>query len=251
MNALLFSMTSVVIVAILLVIFEKVIFEKMKDTISNDVISNFLNFIGVLFTLILAFVVVAAWEDYDNAMHTAQDEAHKLLYIHEDAADLSPANKKIFQAKLEDYTNSIIKDEWDFMDENHKIKVTEEKFHELVTLKKTFVVNGDQDVIAEVDQGLDDLKVLRHARESYTESHVPRLLWFVLFGGSAICILLCFCINFDKLVWKIIMVSLVTFTMSVVLYLTYSLSNPYKGDMKITSEHYIKALQMMMKNNNE
>ncbi|HWZ22351.1 MAG TPA: hypothetical protein VNW06_06825, partial [Cytophagaceae bacterium] len=81
MNALLFSMTSVVVVAILLVIFEKSIFEKIKDTISNDVISNFLNFIGVLFTLILAFVVVAAWEDYDNAMHTAQDEAHKLLYI--------------------------------------------------------------------------------------------------------------------------------------------------------------------------
>ena len=249
MNALLYSLAAVVIVAILLFIFEKVIFSKIKDTITNDEVSNFLNFIGVLFTLILAFVVVAAWEDYDNAMHTAQDEAHKLLYIHEDAADLSPANKKIFQDKLEDYTNSIIKDEWDNMDENHKVKVTEDKFHELITLKKTFVVNGDQDIINEVDDGLDELKVLRHARESYTESHVPSLLWFVLFGGYTICILLCFCVEFEKLAWKTLMVSLVTFTMSVVLYLTYSLSNPYKGDMKITSEHYVKSLEKMKSNN--
>ncbi len=247
MNALLVSLASVVIVCILLYLFEK-FFSRLREPLSDEVVGIYFNFIGVLFTLILAFVVVAAWEDYDNAMHSAENEAHKLLYTYEDAAELSPENKKEVQQKIVAYLNSVIHDEWGHMDETHIVKITEKKFHDLVVLKKTLVAHGDEDVLKTIDDSLDELKTLRHARESFTDSHVPNLLWAVLMGGFSMCILLSFFINFKSIIWKMIMTSIVTFAMSVVMYLTYCLSNPYKGDMKITSEDYVKAMKIIEQN---
>jgi hypothetical protein len=241
MNALLVSLASVVTVCILLYFFEK-FFSRLKETLSDEVVGIYFNFIGVLFTLILAFVVVAAWEDYDNAMHSAENEAHKLLYTYEDAFELSPENRVLVQQKIIDYTHSVINDEWEHMDENHIVKITEKKFHDLVTLKKTLVAHNDEDALKNIAESLDELKTLRHVRESFTDSHVPNLLWAVLLGGFSMCILLSFCINFKSIVWKMIMTSIVTFAMSVVMYLTYCLSNPYKGDMKIGCEDYQKVL---------
>ncbi len=244
MNALIVSLASVATVCILLYVFEK-FFSRLKEPLSDEVVGIYFNFIGVLFTLILAFVVVAAWEDYDNAMHSAENEAHKLLYMYEDAAELSPENKKIVQQKITEYLHSVINDEWEHMDENHIVKITENKFHELVILKKTLVAHNDDEVLKNIDDSLDELKTLRHARESFTDSHVPNLLWAVLLGGFSMCILLSFFINFKSIIWKMVMTSIVTFAMSVVMYLTYCLSNPYKGDMKITSEDYVKALTII------
>jgi hypothetical protein len=244
MNALLVSLASVIAVSILLYLFEK-FFSKLKEPLSDEVVGIYFNFIGVLFTLILAFVVVAAWEDYDNAMHSAENEAHKLLYTYEDASELSPENRKQVQEKILVYLHSVINEEWEHMEEKHIVKVTENKFHDLVVLKKTLVPHNDDDVLKNIDDSLDELKELRHARESYTDSHVPNLLWAVLLGGFSMCILLSFFINFKSILWKMLMTSFVTFAMSVVMYLTYCLSNPYKGDMKITSEAYVKVLTII------
>ncbi|HSZ25945.1 MAG TPA: hypothetical protein VK766_09515, partial [Cytophagaceae bacterium] len=178
MNALLFSLASVAFVCILLYFFE-LFFSRLKETLSDEVVGIYFNFVGVLFTLILAFVVVAAWEDYDNAIHSAENEAHKLTYLYEDASELSPENKVILRQKVKAYLSSVINDEWEQMDEFHKIKVTEEKFHELITLKKTLVAHNDEDALKGIDDGLDELKTLRHARQGFAESHVPNLLWGV------------------------------------------------------------------------
>jgi hypothetical protein len=244
MNALFVSLGSVVFVCILLYIFERFFFSKLEYKLSDEVVGIYFNFTGVLFTLILAFVVVAAWEDYDNAMHTAENEAHKLMYIYEDALELSPENRMIVQKKVIHYASSVVNDEWDNMDENHKVKVTEDIFHGLMSLKRTLVPHGDEDILKSIDDSLDELKVLRHQRESYTESHVPNLLWAVLIGGFLMCIFFSFLINFKSIIWKMLMTSIAAFAMSIVMYLTYCLSNPYKGDMKVSSMDYQKVLHL-------
>jgi len=245
MNTLLFSIGSVLFVSLLLVLFDK-FFTRLHIKISDEVVGIYFNFVGVLFTLILAFVVVAAWEDYDNAMHAVENEAHKLAYIYEDAQELSPVNKKQVQENVLLYTNSVIKDEWDHMDENHIVKITQGKFQALMNLKHTLTPQGgnDEEVLKGIDDSLDELKVLRHERQSHSESHVPNLLWMMLLGGFVLCILMSFLMNFQNLAWKIIMTSTVTFAMSIVLYLTFCLSNPYKGDMKVSSEDYLKVLEL-------
>jgi hypothetical protein len=243
MNTLLFSLGSVLFVSLLLFVFEK-FFSGIKAKLSDEVVGIYFNFIGVLFTLILAFVVVAAWEDYDNAMHAVENEAHKLAYIYEDAEELSPANKKQIQDNVMIYTNSVIKDEWDHMDENHIVKITQNKFQKLMNLKRTLSPQGDEEVLKGIDDSLDELKILRHERQSHSESHVPNLLWMMLLGGFILCILMSFLLNFENLVWKMVMTSTVTFAMSIVLYLTFCLSNPYKGDMKVSSEDYLKVLEL-------
>jgi hypothetical protein len=189
-------------------------------------------------------VVVAAWEDYDNALHTVENEANKLSYIYEDAIELSPENRDIVHKKILEYTNSVVHDEWDHLNEPQRVKITQQKFYDLVSLKRTLVAHGDEDALKEIDDSIDELKVIRHERESHTESHVPHLLWGILIGGYILCIFFSFLIEFKSLVWKMIMTSIVAFSMSIVMYLTYCLSNPHHGAMKIGSEDFQKVLEL-------
>jgi hypothetical protein len=244
MELFIIAVLSILLPCLFLFLFNKHL-EKWAQTMSTELIGVYFNFIGVLFTLILAFVVVAAWEDYDNAMHTVENEAHKLMYIYEDAIELSDENKKLLQTKVVDYTQSIVNEEWNNMDNPIVLKNTKKKYHELMELKRTLTPlnDTDKDVLTSIDASLDDLKQLRHDREGFFESHVPNLLWFVLLGGSAVCFFFSCIISFEKLHLKMIMSSLITFSMTIVLYLTYCLSNPYQGTMKVSAEDYEKVLE--------
>ncbi|HXA01792.1 MAG TPA: DUF4239 domain-containing protein [Cytophagaceae bacterium] len=246
MNLLLFSFATVIVFCTALYFFEKY-FQTVKDKFSNESIGIYFNFTGVLYTLILAFVVVAAWTDYDNAMVTVESEAHKLLYIYEDAEELSPENRSAVQKAVLNYTHSVIGEEWNEMDQGVMVKSTENKFHDLIVLKRILKPNGDDYVLNGIDTSLDELKELRRSRLSYNESHVPNLLWTVLAGGYLLCVFFSFLVDFNSLTWKMIMTSIMVFTMSIVMYLTYCLSNPYKGDMEISSADYQKTLELIKK----
>jgi len=248
MSLVIISVVVILIVCTVLFLFEKY-FSRWATDLKIEVVAIYFNFIGVLFTLLLAFVVVAAWEDYDKAVHTAEDEAHKLLYIYEDAYELSPEIRKVVQQSTMDYLNSIVKDEWENLNNPAKIKKVKHKFHQLTDLKRTLVAStdSDKDILAGIDKNLDDLKDLRHAREGFFVSHVPNLLWFVLFGGYLMCIFFSCLISFEKLYWKMIMTSLITFSMTTVLYLIFCLSNPYSGEMKVSSADYVNAIERINK----
>jgi hypothetical protein len=243
MDPVFYVIASVILICLLLFVFER-FRTNLKHSMSDEVVGIYFNFTGVLFTLILAFVVVAAWEDYDNALHTVENEAHKLSYIYEDAIELSPENRDAIQKKVLAYAHSVVHDEWDHMDEIHKVKTTQQKFYDLISLKRTLIAHGDEDALKGIDDDLDELKVIRHERESQSESHVPHLLWAILIGGYMLCIFFSFLINFKSLVWKMIMTSIVAFSMSIVMYLTYCLSTPHKGPMKIGPEDFQKVLEL-------
>src|SRR5471030_1123075 len=78
----------------------------------NDVcVPIFLN-AGVLFAVLLGFMVVAVWESYDTAKATVATEATSLVPLYRAAGNLPPEAGDKIRALVREYIHQVIEDEW-------------------------------------------------------------------------------------------------------------------------------------------
>jgi len=81
----------------------------------TDRAAGIFGFVGTAFSVLLAFVIFLALEDYMKAKANAMDEADSVLQQFE-LAELFPSpGKQLLQSQLICYGRSVIADEWDLM----------------------------------------------------------------------------------------------------------------------------------------
>ncbi len=86
------------------------------------------NAMGVVFSLIFAFITVLVWQNYNNVSDATFKEASKLNNIYRLLSALPPEIDRAEKAALIDYTQSVITDEWPLLSKNQFSIPTYEKF---------------------------------------------------------------------------------------------------------------------------
>src|SRR3954447_6846409 len=73
----------------------------------NDVAGFIIAVIGVLYAVLLAFVVVISWQNFDEAHQTASSEAQLVDGLYRDASAFQPQTADMRQ-KLDSYARSVV-----------------------------------------------------------------------------------------------------------------------------------------------
>lgn len=81
----------------------------------TDLAGNLYQGIGVIYGVILAFVVIAAWEEYGQAQAVVVDEATAILNMSRIAYGWPPEERSRIDAALSDYAREAIQVEWPAM----------------------------------------------------------------------------------------------------------------------------------------
>src|SRR5438067_10546328 len=103
------SVTTAIAVAGLYLVRKKYPADILKK--NHEVAAIIFNAIGVLYAVVVAFVVFVTWTGYDEATKNLQLEASEIIDIfHGTQAFPDPLGKKI-QQNLIDYANSVYSDE--------------------------------------------------------------------------------------------------------------------------------------------
>src|SRR3546814_17059506 len=68
--------------------------------------------VGVIYAVLLAFIAVAAWENFNRAGDVTMKEATKLGDLYRDSRLLSPAVSTDIDRLAEDYVRTVIDEEW-------------------------------------------------------------------------------------------------------------------------------------------
>src|SRR4051812_1068348 len=79
---------------------------------SSDSLGTFVQTLGGIYAVLLAFVVVAVWQQYNDARSYVDREANVLVDLHRTASGLPSTSRKAIQAGLRDYLDAVIADEW-------------------------------------------------------------------------------------------------------------------------------------------
>ena len=87
----------------------------MRDDAHNDIYGVYFSMVGLLYAILLAFVVVVAWEQFNSAEESTHTEVTRLSNLFRDAEPLPPADRVRIQDALVVYVQNVIDREYDAM----------------------------------------------------------------------------------------------------------------------------------------
>ncbi|MDP4198183.1 MAG: DUF4239 domain-containing protein [Bacteroidota bacterium] len=210
-------------------------FTKAEDLrASHDVTGFVYAVVGVIYAVILAFVVVVVWEQFNDAETYSETEAGHIG----DLRRLAQAFPDSVQARLEgltmDYVRSVVDREWITMQHGKEDSATYRKMVAMWQAYRSFRPRPeDEPYYQESLRQMSAFNDARRERILSSRAKVPKIMWVLLIGGGVIVV------GFTFLFWppktwpQYVTVALLTATITMTLVLILSLDHAFAGDVKV------------------
>jgi hypothetical protein len=155
---------------------------------SNIVSEEVFTLAGVLYAVLVAFVVVVVWEQFDRAQAAAESEANAISELLRDSEALPPAARPGVQQSLTAYTKDIVDMEFPRM---RRGEPTEFQSADLAQvwrrdIQTQPVTQSEIAFYRESVSRLDELGSTGKTRISGSQSEIPVELWVLPLGGGAL-----------------------------------------------------------------
>lgn len=206
----------------------------------NDVAGVLIAVVGVVYAVLLAFIAVAVWQDYNDADAIVHREASLAGDIHQDALNMKPPAGPALRVLVRRYVGIVIGDEWPAMRAGGESATAAATLDELQNAVFTFPYRGP--LFDDVLQRVNALADARRDRLINGNSGLQPVAWFVLLAGSALTILFCFLFGVPDLRLHAVMTALVAASIALVLFLIVSFDYPFRGAVSITPEAFENVL---------
>lgn len=154
----------------------------------NDVAGFVYAIVGVLFTVILAFVVVNEWESLDSARTNTFTEANELGALYWNSRAMPAAVGGGLERTTRDYASTVIDQEWPLMGNDQSSTTATDLVYQMRDEINALPVTTPREQIL-FEQSLEDVNALEAARRVRLDDSsetVSPLLWAVLIVGAVL-----------------------------------------------------------------
>ncbi|MBV9410263.1 MAG: DUF4239 domain-containing protein [Acidimicrobiia bacterium] len=213
----------------------------------NDVAGFIIAVIGVLYAVLLAFVVVISWQTFDNATQTASSESEVVVGLYRDASAFGPQTADI-RRELRSYAQSVVTREWPAMDKHqHEDLRTDASLDNVWRAYRAFTPqNATQEAFyTDSIRRLNDLQNEREDRLAAASTELPGPLWGVLLAGGVITVGFTYFFGVRNLRAHTLMVAALAAMIGLTLFLILSLDLPFSGDFSIKPTSMQRAVAAM------
>jgi hypothetical protein len=215
----------------------------------NEVTGYTYSFVGPLYAILLAFVVVAVWEYSDAARLASSDEAAALLKVDDNALGLGPAYAAQVQQLATKYGQSVIFDEWPTLAKGYQgSPKTEAAYRALVTYVEAYSPADERTGVlysAEISS-LDEMAVARTQRLIRAENGLHPGLWVALYVGAVISTGFVYLFGAKNRISHAVMVGLLAASTAGMIYLIWLMNGPFQGPLRVlptAMEDVLTAIQ--------
>lgn len=209
----------------------------------NGIIGIIFSALSLIYSLLVAFVIVAVWQDYEELNNTIEQESDKLNSIIAHSSRLPDSIKTTLQKTVLNYCNNVVNKEWKMQEPDTRYQVSAIPALRLLVLSYQPQSKTQESVFSVLDENLSDISDMRRERLSHTRSHVPQLVWFVLQAGSIIVIIFSYLFNVASIRLKKICVSFLSGMIAMSLFLVYMLDHPFEGSTQVSMAPYKDIIQ--------
>ena len=229
---------------LLLVIVRNVCHHKIRKG-HNDVIATIFNKAGAIIGIIIAFVVVILWQEYNKSKDNALKEGTEALELYQDLG-LYPDQKQAAKPikSLLQFTKLVIEDEYPAMADMRTSQAAEQVWNSL--RKELYAITPqnprEQILYSKIIRDFETLSRLRQIRLLDMESSLPGIVWVVLIAGAIIIILFSILLGTEKLWLHIVLTAMMAMTLANAFYLIIELDYPFMGHLCAKPVSYIEML---------
>lgn len=201
----------------------------------HEVAGFILAVVGVVYAVLLAFVVVVTWQQFEDARTATDTEAAQIAGLYRTSVAF-PAGGARMRSALRAYTRSVVDDEWPEMAEHHR-----ESRRTDVALVRVWAAlravrprgTSQEMFYQEAVTRLVDTSELRQNRVLRSGTQLPVPVWVVLIAGAAISVGFTYFFGVQSFVAQALMVGALAAITGLVLFLILSLDLPFTGDVGV------------------
>jgi hypothetical protein len=206
----------------------------------NDVAGVLIAVVGVVYAVLLAFIAVAVWQDYNSADAIVHREASLAGDIHQDALNMrAPAGPQLREL-VRAYLHVVVDEEWPAMRDGGESAHASAVLGQLQNAIFTYQYRGP--IFSDVLQRVNALADARRDRLINGNSGLQPVAWFVLLAGSALTISFCFLFGVPDLRLHALMTAAVAASVALVIFLIVSFDYPFRGAVSISPAAFVNVL---------
>jgi hypothetical protein len=210
---------------------------------NNEVAGNYLQTLGTIYAVLLAFVVFVVWQQHNEARDAVEREANELSDLHRILTSFGQDRCRSMHALTRAYQAAVIEDEWNAMSHGQASPRAEQALEELwIGLMGLEVPSLDQALYHEALARFNDLGDARSHRLFCSRLRLPPTLWMLLIVSGCLTVGSMGLFGLESFAAHAIMTAALAGAIAFILYLIADLDNPFWGDWQISAEPFHHAL---------
>jgi Protein of unknown function (DUF4239) len=203
-------------------------------------ISVFLGATGVFYSITIGLIAASVWAKYDSCEDITNAEATNLEALYADFRNYPDSTAKVLTSELKDYTKYVIEVAFPMQKKGEVPKDgTKKIYHIQNTLYKFMPQNQRESALHSEALGkYNQLLETRRKRLANVQSGLPNTMWYVIFFGGFLNLLLCtfFSIHNQKL--SVLLLGILAALFAASIFLIATMDYPFRGDFSIGSTPY-------------
>ena len=221
--------------------------EVLKE--NHEVAAIIFNAFGLLYGVVVAFVVFVTWGGYDDAKKNLELEANEADDIFHITKTFPDPARGIIKQGLMDYIASVYSDELERMSQGDISLHSNRAMARLITvfyqIDEKSVPN--RELYAESLKRLNNLAQYRRIRIFAGNDTIPFAVWLVLLVGGVITISYTYFFGMKNIKSQYLMTAALTVTITLILVLIYILDHPFTGTSKVSVEPLRQVMEIVQK----
>jgi len=244
--ALILMLFSTVSVLGLYVVRVLVPLERLKQ--NHEVAGFTFGVLGAFYGLLLAFVIVAAWERFDRADEKVQSEALAATSLYRLAKSFAPPLNQEMQRAVRAYVRRIVEVEWPEMAASRSGREDDT----IGVLGLWAIVTNYHPADAHqqllLDKSFDELDQMskdRGFRYMYQRENFPSVVWLVIYAGLIITIGFSYFFGLETFKSQALMCAIFADLLGLTILAIIELAHPYQGAVVVSKAPFEFALARM------
>ncbi|RLK54124.1 DUF4239 domain-containing protein [Actinokineospora cianjurensis] len=219
--------------------------ETLGTVDNNEAAGQVFTIVGGLHAVLLAFVLISLFDGTSAAEDTSYREAENLVAARWATDSLGEPTASEVRRLSADYATTVVEQEWPDMEQGND-DVAGDGWSILERMRAAVAkapANDDWQNNQKIDAAnkLWDVYQARQERLNAAGNGISDVLWFALIAGSVMSVALPLMFGGPRPITHIVIVSILAGTLSLLLFATHQLQNPYSGGAKVEPSAFESA----------
>ncbi|MHB8086222.1 MAG: bestrophin-like domain [Dehalococcoidia bacterium] len=210
----------------------------------HDIAGPIFATIGVVYAVMLSYVLIIVWQNFDKTNNNVAQEANLYADIYRDSNGLSEPFRSQFMAANSRYIDAVINDEWKLMALGQRSLEVQKDSDEVWKLAGSFEPKseGEKIFFAEILTRMNDAGELRRQRLLDAQTGIHPMLWLILLFGGMITVIFSFFFGSENVKAQLIMTTLMAVLIVLILFTILIMDYPFSGDMAVSPDAFKQVL---------
>jgi len=215
----------------------------------SEFISAMIQAVMVFYGLALALIAVSVWQTYSDTAKIISQEASAVAALFRDVSGYPQPLRTELQEELRGYLDYVIHQAWPLQQKGQTPKGGVGIMHRFQETLIAFEpgTEGQKALHTEALRAYNHAIQCRRLRLDAVDTKLPSVLWVVVLAGAVISLTSTFFFNVVDVRLHGILVALLTMFIGLVIFMTFALDRPFRGDLGLSAQPYQLIYDQLMK----